>query len=150
NATRERVERLVRRITFSTTSPTPSASVTVRIAVEDGDRGSGSDQRVIVIDEVNDPPIANDDPGYTLNEGGTLNVSATMGVLANDTDPDNAASPLNAGLMMANPRPLSGPSHGTLTLNADGSFTYSTTDPDFFGTDTFTYRATDGEAESNA
>ena len=46
-------------------------------------------------------------------------------------------------LLVAAPRPVSGPSHGTLTLNADGSFTY-TPDPGYSGTDTFTYHATDG------
>ena len=34
-------------------------------------------------------------------------------------------------------------SHGTLTLNADGSFTY-TPDADFVGTDTFDYIVSDG------
>src|SRR5262249_42882051 len=40
------------------------------------------------------------------------------------------------------------PSHGTLSLAADGSFLY-TPDADFHGTDTFTYRANDGHADSN-
>src|SRR6185436_12866659 len=39
-------------------------------------------------------------------------------------------------------------SHGTLTLNADGSFTY-TPDLNFNGVDSFTYRANDGTADSN-
>jgi large repetitive protein len=43
---------------------------------------------------------------------------------------------------------LAGPSHGTLVLNANGSFTYQPS-PDFNGGDRFTYRATDGTAESN-
>ena len=37
---------------------------------------------------------------------------------------------------------------GTLALNADGSFTY-TPDPNFAGTDSFTYRAGDGSIDSN-
>ena len=41
---------------------------------------------------------------------------AAPGVLANDTDPDG--DPLTAVL-------VTGPSHGTLTLNANGSFTYT-------------------------
>ena len=39
-------------------------------------------------------------------------------------------------------------SHGTLTLNADGSFDY-TPAADWFGEDTFTYKADDGTALSN-
>ena len=38
--------------------------------------------------------------------------------------------------------------HGTLTLNANGSFTY-TPAANYNGTDTFTYRASDGTATSN-
>ncbi|RVB37832.1 cadherin-like domain-containing protein, partial [Mesorhizobium sp. M7A.F.Ca.CA.001.06.1.1] len=40
------------------------------------------------------------------------------------------------------------PTNGTLTLNPDGSFTYAPK-ANFFGTDSFTYRASDGTAESN-
>ena len=39
-------------------------------------------------------------------------------------------------------------SNGTLTLNGDGTFVY-TPNPNFFGTDTFTYRANDGALDSN-
>ena len=42
-----------------------------------------------------------------------------------------------------------GPSHGTLSFNADGTFVY-TSDVDFFGEDSFTYTATDGVATSTA
>ena len=40
-----------------------------------------------------------------------------------------------------------GPTNGTLVLNADGSFTY-TPNPDFNGSDTFTYVANDGTHDS--
>ncbi|MGV0795305.1 Ig-like domain-containing protein, partial [Mycolicibacterium sp. XJ1819] len=43
---------------------------------------------------------------------------------------------------------VDGPANGTLVLNADGSFTY-TPDDDFYGTDTFTYLANDGELDGN-
>ena len=79
----------------------------------------------------NQPPVANDD-SYTTEEDTELTVSAT-GVLANDSDPDN--NPLTASL-------VTGPSHGTLTLNSDGSFTY-TPASNFNGTDSFIYRAYD-------
>jgi hypothetical protein len=41
-----------------------------------------------------------------------------------------------------------GPSHGALTLNADGSFTY-TPSYGFSGSDSFTYNASDGTNLSN-
>ena len=64
---------------------------------------------------------------------------AAPGVLGNDTDPDgNPLSPLL----------VSGPSHGALTPDADGSFTYSPA-ANFNGSDSFTYRASDGSLASN-
>ena len=58
-------------------------------------------------------------------------------VLVNDSDPQG--QPITVGA----PRPFSGPSHGSLTLNADGSLSYTPV-ADYSGSDTFTYRATDG------
>jgi VCBS repeat-containing protein len=43
---------------------------------------------------------------------------------------------------------VSGPSHGTLTLNTDGSFSYTPTTY-YNGTDSFTYRVNDGYNDSN-
>ncbi len=85
----------------------------------------------------NRPPVANPD-SYVTNEDMPLHISAP-GVLGNDSDPDG--NPLTAVL-------VSGPSHGALNLNPDGSFTYTPT-LNFNGTDTFTYRASDGQAFSN-
>jgi len=78
----------------------------------------------------NCPPAAQPDT-YSTDEDRPLVVTTQAeGVLANDTDPDG--DPLEAVLE-------SGPPHGSLTLNPDGTFTY-TPAPDFHGTDTFTYR----------
>ena len=44
---------------------------------------------------------------------------------------------------------VSGPAHGVLTLNSDGSFDY-TPDADFQGTDSFTYSSSDGSSEPAA
>ncbi|WP_415794929.1 Ig-like domain-containing protein, partial [Mycolicibacterium frederiksbergense] len=63
----------------------------------------------------------------------------TGNVLTNDSDADG--STLTATL-------VTGPANGTLTLNADGSFTY-TPDADFNGTDSFTYTAGDGTETSS-
>ena len=61
-------------------------------------------------------------------------------MLGNDTDADTDAGDLTAvGATQ--------PDNGEVTLDADGSFTY-TPDAGFTGVDTFTYRASDGENES--
>ncbi len=63
---------------------------------------------------------------------------AAPGILANDTDIEN--DPLTAILAR-------GPRHGGLTLNPDGSLTY-TPDPGYIGPDDFRYKANDGTANS--
>jgi VCBS repeat-containing protein len=94
----------------------------------------------------NDPENA-EDPAYTTEEDVELTLPAP-GVLANDTDEDNDQLTVkDANANLDGLQPASAPSHGTLNLNADGSFSY-TPDEDYSGTDTFTYKATDGEAES--
>jgi predicted nucleic acid-binding Zn-ribbon protein len=86
---------------------------------------------------VNDPPVADDDI-YSTDEDTPLNVAAP-GVLDGDTDVEN--DPLTAV-------PDSNTSHGSLTLNSDGSFDYIP-GPDFCGQDSFTYHADDGQDGSN-
>jgi VCBS repeat-containing protein len=44
---------------------------------------------------------------------------------------------------------VTGPSHGTVTVDSDGQFTY-TPAADYLGTDTFTYRTSDGTTLSSA
>jgi len=85
----------------------------------------------------NSPPAAVADSYDVV--GGSRVVDAP-GVLANDVELDS--EPLSAIL-------VSGPAHGALTLSADGSFEY-TKDADFPGTDSFTYKASDGQSESSA
>jgi VCBS repeat-containing protein len=82
----------------------------------------------------NDAPVANDD-----SASGDEDDSLTGDVLANDVDLDSA----NLSAIL-----VGGPAHGALTLNADGSFTY-TPDADFNGPDSFTYRANDGALDGN-
>jgi VCBS repeat-containing protein len=92
----------------------------------------------ITVSAVNDAPTAVDDT-YSTAEDTVLTVPAASGVLANDSDPDNTT--LTASV-------VTGPSHGTLTLHADGSFAY-TPDANFNSSDSFTYRANDGTLTSN-
>ena len=104
--------------------------------------GNGADSNVatvtITVNEVNDAPVAVDDGGapYTTNEDGGAFTTAPS-VLTNDTDPED--DPLTAVLN-------TGPTNASaFTLNPDGTFSY-TPNADFFGTDTFTYHANDGNA----
>lgn len=82
-------------------------------------------------------PQANAD-SYSVVRGQTLTVSASNGVLANDSDP--AGKPLSASV-------ATNPAHGTLTLNADGGFTY-VNDGSSAASDSFTYAASDGTSLS--
>ncbi|MBM4035010.1 MAG: tandem-95 repeat protein, partial [Planctomycetes bacterium] len=91
----------------------------------------------LIVGSVNDPPIASSD-AYQTNQNQALNVAAP-GVLANDTDADGDT--LTAILDAV-------PAHGSVTLNANGSFTYTPT-TGYSGTDSFTYEAYDGTTLSN-
>ncbi|QIB64750.1 tandem-95 repeat protein [Kineobactrum salinum] len=64
---------------------------------------------------------------------------AGQNVLANDSDADGDS--LTAVL-------VGSPQNGSLVLNASGSFSY-TPNEGFAGEDSFTYRASDGQAQSN-
>ena len=98
----------------------------------DGSADSNVATVTITVNAVNDAPVAASD-SYSTNEDVTLTVSAS-GVLANDTDVDNDT--LTAVL-------VSTTSNGSLTLNANGSFSY-TPNLNFNGVDSFTYKANDG------
>jgi|GEM_PF-711590 len=83
---------------------------------------------------INTAPVAVADGAYAATEDVALTVAAAAGVLANDSDRNGDALRAVLG---------SGPAHGTLTLNADGSFSY-TPHANYHGADSFTYTATDG------
>ncbi|MCA9065889.1 MAG: cadherin domain-containing protein, partial [Planctomycetaceae bacterium] len=91
----------------------------------------------ITLTDVNDAPVAVSDT-YV---GAQLQVidRTTDGLLLNDVDEDG--DQLTVVL-------ISGPTHGSLVLNADGSLQYQ---PDgvFSGIDTITYLVTDGQLQSN-
>ena len=83
------------------------------------------------------PPTATADT-FSVNENSPLSINAAAGVLSNDTNPDTGALSALLGTTT---------SHGTLLLNADGSFVY-TPNANYFGPDTFTYKATKGTRQS--
>ena len=82
----------------------------------------------------NTAPVAMVD-SYAVNGHQQLGAN----VLVNDTDAEGDA--LSVSLS-------AGPTHGTLHLESDGTFIYAP-DRRFEGVDVFTYRANDGQADSN-
>jgi VCBS repeat-containing protein len=143
---------------------TGSFSYTPNLNANGGDsftfvaNNGGSDSNVatvsITITPLSDPPVAVNDTYTAVPAGQLYTVTANCadqnpnkrGVLCNDTDPDGAA-PTQA--FIASPQ-----SHGTLTLNTNGSFTYTHngTSWNMCGSlrcDSFTYFANDGTLNSN-
>src|SRR5262245_37926574 len=117
-----------------TTLPTFAGTDTLTHTVKDGPGGTATATVAVTVTPVNDPPVAGDDAFATDED-----VAISGSILGNDADPDG--DDLTAAL-------IGGPTHGTLQLNADGTFTY-TPDADFNGTDSFTYQAKDASSGSN-
>jgi VCBS repeat-containing protein len=130
------------RFTVGTHPPSPiTAQGTVTsdslTALETDDPAAGGGQDPTTVPAIVDRGATAADDGYDA-VGTTPLTTAAPGVLANDADADG--DPLTAAVGTA-------PAHGHLTLNADGSFAY-TADDGYVGTDTFTYVANDGMADS--
>lgn len=118
-----------------TPNPQFTGSDTFTYRASDGQTSSPIATVTITV-TTNTPPVANND-NYSVAGNEVLSI-ITPGVLANDSDVN--ADSLAAIL-------ASGPGHGQLTLNSNGGFVYSPT-AGFAGSDSFTYRANDGKANS--
>ena len=90
----------------------------------------------ITVTPVNDAPVAVNDTATTAEDTAFTGTAERAGQRHRPRrhHPDRRRS-------------VAGPTNGTLTLNADGTFTYTPT-ANFNGTDTFTYRASDGTLNS--
>ena len=112
-------------------TPGPDFHGTDRFTYVVGD-GSGLTARAAVevtVLPVNDPPLAGDDAADTPED-----TSVTIAVLRNDSDGDGDALALVEA---------SAPAHGSARLTDAGAVGY-TPEPDFHGTDRFTYVVGDG------
>jgi PKD repeat protein len=118
-----------------------AGTYTVTVTVQDSSGAVSSDTLTVKVkDPIDRRNFDANGDDYRLNEDTVLIVNAAHGVLDNDRGPFGA--PLAVRL-------VEGPDHGTLLLNADGSFTYRP-DQDFHGQDSFWYEFTDGNNVSRA
>ncbi len=100
------------------------------------DRGASQTAAVtIVVNPSNDAPVANDDSATT--EPG---VPVTVDVLENDHDIDGDAITVSS---------VTQGTDGTVTINSDGTVRY-TPDPNFNGSDSFTYVVEDAKGETDS
>lgn len=126
-------------------SSAPPESDLVREAIARGEEIAGDVELAALIRsrgqdapvDVNQPPVGVAD-SYQASLNTALNIGAVDGVLANDFDNDGDS--ITATIVAT-------PSHGTVTLNPNGSFTYIP-ENGFTGVDTFTYRGNDGRFDS--
>jgi hypothetical protein len=134
-------QQLLRNVAFSNTATQPTiGNRTIVATIDDGDGASATTTNVKTM-YVNQLPVAAAD-AYSTSEDTTLSVSAP-GLLSNDTDADGDTftvsnvngSTANVGAAIA----LTG---GSLTVNANGSFTFVPT-ANWNGTQTFTYNVKD-------
>src|SRR4029077_16297685 len=139
---------------------------TFTYTVKDPGGLSDTAQLTITINGADDAPVAFNDIGSATEAGGTNNgtpgTNATGNVLTNDTDVDNTNASLVVSAIRTGTEGGSGKSgtvgaarsgaHGTLTLNANGSYTYVVNNSDAAVqalntgntlTDTFTYTVKD-------
>ncbi len=106
----------------------------------DGLLDSNTTSVSITVQSVNDAPETWFEI-FSVNEDATLTVAANRSVLLNDSD-------LHAGAQAENNNPLTAtladaPAHAaSFTLNPNGTFSYLP-NPNFYGIDSFTYRAVD-------
>ena len=89
----------------------------------------------VTVHPVNDPPQAADDAAEMEED-----TAVEIDVLANDTDVDGDELSVQSA---------TDPEHGTVTVNGDGTVTY-TPDADYYGGDAFEYTISDGNATATA
>ena len=123
----------------STVAYTPNANAngsdSFTYTISDGQGGTTTGTVSVTITPVNDAPTAVNDTATTSET-----TPITISVLANDSDIE--ANPLTSVL-------ITGPASGSAVVNPNGTITY-TANAGFSGTDTFTYQASDGVANSGA
>ena len=114
-----------------------SFTYVVKASFTDAGGGTGTASKSATIVARNDAPVAVPN-AYTMPQGGVLSSPPASMLLANDTDTDS----VDQFLRVTADSPVTPPAHGSLVVNADGSFTY-TPDKSYWGSDSFSYKAKD-------
>ncbi|HUG25131.1 beta strand repeat-containing protein, partial [Piscinibacter sp.] len=101
---------------------------TFTYTMRDASGATSTSSLTLTIHGANDAPVALNDTGSVV-ENATLNITAAAGVLANDTDVDagdtKAVSAVSFGATAGSVGSALAGTYGTLTLNADGSYSYA-------------------------
>jgi hypothetical protein len=105
-------------------------SFTYTLTDADGDVSTAT--ALLTVNPIDDLPVAVDDT-FLTDEDSAL----TQTLAPNDTPSGDGGNTWALA---------TGPSHGSVVVNADGSFTY-TPDADYHGTDSFTYTLTDADGD---
>ncbi|WP_338468488.1 DUF5801 repeats-in-toxin domain-containing protein [Novosphingobium sp. ZN18A2] len=142
----------------NTSGDNASDVFSVVVTDTDGDKANAT----LTINIADDVPTAHADSG-SAGEGATLNVNAASGVLSNDVLGADGAAPggavtgvvagsdTSAAVTGGIDTAIAG-SYGTLTLHADGSYSYASTAngvPAGGASDTFVYTITDGDGDTS-
>ncbi len=129
------ISTIASQIAYNNTSDNPSSTRTFNITALSATNNSATNSLTINITAVNDAPVATA-ASFTTNED-----TAYTGTLV-ATDVDNAS--LTYSINTA-------PSHGTVTItnSSTGAYTYTPT-ANYNGTDSFTFKASDGSLTSAA
>jgi hypothetical protein len=120
--------------------------------LSDGPPSTGSGQGYsnlatvsLTVTPVNDAPVAAD---TALSTAEDTPLVITLGAYASDVDtPSLSGGGLGVGVGLT-AAIVTGPAHGVLTQNADGTYSY-TPDLNYNGADSFTYKVNDGLLDSN-
>ncbi|AMO57234.1 hypothetical protein GZ77_16470 [Endozoicomonas montiporae] len=152
---------LLKELQFSNSSQNPdTTNRTLSILTTDTDNNTGTTSTTVVVQGVNDDPVATNDTG-SVNEDATLTITKANGVVDSHGSDDDGDS-LTVSAVRTGAESGSGTSgtvgtgltgtYGTLTLNADGSYSYvadqaaaDALNINEDATDIFTFTLSDGQ-----
>ncbi len=127
-----------------------TAETQISYRISDGNGGFSTANLTVSVFGVNDPPV-DDDEAADVTEDTTLIVPAATGLLANNVDPDGPTNVITGftvpGLTGVHPAgtPVAIPNVGNITINLDGSYSFTPL-PNYAGAiPAITYTVSDGD-----